>query len=349
LLPSPANKIMAADKREYQILVIEDNPGDFALIEDFLFEQIEAPVISSALNFKDASEQLSNSENRFDIVLLDLSLPDKIGEPLINGIVDLCPNTPVIVLTGYSDFNFSVKSISLGVSDYMLKDELTSLSLYKSILYSTERKKTIAELAESEKKYSELFHLTPLPMWVFELGTLKYLDVNNAAIKQYGYSREEFLSMTVNAIKPSDDILEMDELLNDENDPQSQRSPENFRHVKKNGEVINVDIQSNFIDFKGKRAKVVIASDITERLKYVAAIESQNERLREISWIKSHIVRAPLARIMGLIPLIKDLKEHTTEREMMFDFLMISANELDDIIRDITDKTIVPDDKEISR
>jgi len=113
--------------------------------------------------------------------------------------------------------------------------------------------------------------------------------------------------------------------------------------------VINVDIQSNFIDFKGKRAKVVIASDITERLKYVAAIESQNERLREISWIKSHIVRAPLARIMGLIPLIKDLKEHTTEREMMFDFLMISANELDDIIRDITDKTIVPDDKEISR
>ncbi len=93
----------------------------------------------------------------------------------------------------------------------------------------------------------------------------------------------------------------------------------------------------------------MIVSDVTERLKYVSVIEAQNEKLRKIAWIQSHIVRTPLARIIGLIPLIKDLKEHTAEREQMFEYLMTSANELDEIITDITDKTIMPDDEETSR
>ena len=122
-----------------------------------------------------------------------------------------------------------------------------------------------------------------------------------------------------------------------------------FRHVKKNGDLIYLDIQSNFIDYKGKSAKAMIVSDVTERLKYVSVIEAQNEKLRKIAWIQSHIVRTPLARIIGLIPLIKDLKEHTAEREQMFEYLMTSANELDEIITDITDKTIMPDDEETSR
>ncbi|MFI5138810.1 MAG: PAS domain S-box protein, partial [Sphingobacteriales bacterium] len=220
----------------------------------------------------------------------------------------------------------------------------TGLSVYFKDI--TEHKKIIAELVESEKKYSELFHLSPQPMWVFELNTLNFLDVNEAAIKHYGYSREEFLSMTIKDIKLSEDIPEMEIMIENHKTDASIHSLGINRHVKKNGEVINVDLQSNFIEYKGKKAKVIIASDITERLKYVTAIESQNEKLREISWIQSHIVRAPLARIIGLLPLVKDLKEHTEEREKMFEYLTISANELDDIIRDITDKTIVPDDKQ---
>jgi PAS domain S-box-containing protein len=172
------------------------------------------------------------------------------------------------------------------------------------------------------------------------------LDVNDAAIKHYGYSREEFLSMTVKDIKLSEDIPEMEVMMGKHKDDMSIHSLGINRQVKKNGEVINVDIQSSFIEYKGKKAKVIIASDVTERLKYVTAIESQNEKLREISWIQSHIVRAPLARIIGLIPLIKDLNEYAAEREKMFEYLTISANELDEIIRDIADKTIMDDDRE---
>jgi PAS domain S-box-containing protein len=339
-------KIMERDKKAYRILVIEDNPGDFALVEDFLFEQIERPEISHAANYKAATNILFNCENKYDIVLLDLSLPDNTGESLILGIVGHCPHVPIIVLTGYADFTFGIKSLSLGVSDYILKDELTALSLYKSIIYSSERKKTVAALEESEKKYSEMFHLSPLPMFVFELETLAFLDVNSAFLKHYGYTREEILLMDMNGITSPEELEEIpvieSEPLHDNLNKRSEQLSI-YKHRKKNGEVIQVDIQSNFIRYKGKNAKVSIAADVTERLNYIKAIETQNEKLREISWIQSHVVRAPLARIMGLIPLVKDLKEDKDQRELMFEYLISSANELDDMIKSITDKTRMAD------
>jgi DNA-binding NarL/FixJ family response regulator len=203
---------------KYKILVIEDSPGDFALVEDFLFEQIESPEILRAVSFRSAVELL-NADTNFDVVLLDLSLPDNAGEQLIKDIIEASNQAPVIVLTGYVDFDFGVKSLSLGVFDYMLKDELTALTLFKSIIYSIERKKIM-------------------------------ISVRN----------------------------------------------------------------------------------------YIKAIEGQNDKLKEISWIQSHIIRAPLSRIMGLIPLITDTTDND-EREIMLHFLRSSANELDDVIRSITDKT----------
>jgi len=140
------------NKGDHTILVIEDNPGDFALVEEFLLEQIEAPAILQASNYKEAQDILSASVVPFDIILLDLSLPDKTGVPLIQDIVGMSLNAPVIVLTGYVDLTFGVKSLSVGVSDYILKDELTALSLYKSIVYSTERKRIISDLEISEKR-----------------------------------------------------------------------------------------------------------------------------------------------------------------------------------------------------
>src|SRR5437588_5561759 len=140
------------NKGDHTILVIEDNPGDFALVEEILLEQIEAPEISHASNYKNAKDILSARITPFDIILLDISLPDKAGILLIQDIVEISLNAAVIVLTGYVDLTFGVKSLSLGVSDYILKDELTPLILYKSIVYSSERKRIISALEISEKR-----------------------------------------------------------------------------------------------------------------------------------------------------------------------------------------------------
>ena len=336
---------MPADKKEYNILVIEDNPGDFALVEEFLLEQIETITISHAKSFKESKEILSSKSHAFDIVLLDLSLPDKTGMPLIHEIIETFVNAPVIVLTGYADFDFGVRSLSLGISDYILKDELTSISLYKTIVYSLERKRAVSALEESERRYSELFHLSPLPMFVFELESFNFLDVNEAFIKQYGYSREEILEMNIKEIRPPEEVPVFEAgLLSDMKDQNNSLGI--YKHLKKNGAIIQVDIQSNFINYKGKKAKVTIASDVTERLNYIKAIEDQNEKLREISWLQSHVIRAPLARLMGLIGLMKDTyrDEGEGEKQMTMDYLLLSANELDDVIRNITDKTRIPGD-----
>ena len=78
-----------------------------------------------------------------------------------------------------------------------------------------------------------------------------------------------------------------------------------------------------------------------ERRKHAEVLERQNEKLEEISWMQSHVIRAPLARIKGLIPLINEAKESRAEREKMLEYLFLSANELDRVIEEITDKTVV--------
>jgi PAS domain-containing protein len=88
-----------------------------------------------------------------------------------------------------------VRALSFNISDYLVKDDINAGSLIKSILYSIERKKSTLLLEESEKRYSNLFELSPQPMWIFNVNTLEFFQVNQAAVDQYGYSKQEFLKM----------------------------------------------------------------------------------------------------------------------------------------------------------
>ncbi len=164
-------------------MIIEDNPGDYTLIEDHLREQSLNPQITHVKNFKEAKSFLTNEQDHYDTIHLDLSLPDMDGEELIVEIISLCIGCPIIVLTGFEDIEFSIKSLSLGVADYLLKEDINASSLYKSIIYNIERRKSNIQLKESQKRYSDLFQLSPQPMWVYDPETLRFSQVNNAAIE----------------------------------------------------------------------------------------------------------------------------------------------------------------------
>ncbi|MEO6282379.1 MAG: PAS domain S-box protein [Dyadobacter sp.] len=204
---------------------------------------------------------------------------------------------------------------------------------------NTERRRITTALEESERNYSSLFQLSPLPKWVFDLRTLQFLEVNQAAIANYGYSAAEFLNMTINDIRLSEDLPHLQQVLNLNNITDGNMQQGICRHVKKDGSVIHVDIQSNLIQFKGKPAKLMIAQDMTERYHYVMAIEDQNNKLREIAYLQSHVVRAPLARIMGLVAMLQDGETFIEDREQLLDYLLISARELDDVVKNISNKT----------
>jgi PAS domain S-box-containing protein len=222
-----------------------------------------------------------------------------------------------------------------GVSAYPSEHGLSVF--FKDI---TETKQTAQALTESEKRYSDLFHLSPQPMWVYEMSTLRYLDVNLAAIVHYGYTREQFLSMTIRDIRPPEDISLLEKTVAEKQHQDVVRIEGVFRHRKQNGEIIQVDIQSNMISYHGLKCKVVLANDVTERLRYVEAIETQNEKLREISWMQSHVIRAPLSRMMGLLPMLSSQTTDEEQRQIL-DYLIASANELDGVIRSITDVTSI--------
>lgn len=98
-------------------------------------------------------------------------------------------------------------------------------------------------------------------------------------------------------------------------------------------------IGTNLLDDPAVEGIVVNSNDVTDRLKYVQEVECQNEQLRKIAWSQSHMVRAPLSRIMGLVNILTNYPSSRIEEKTLFDALLLSATELDDIIRDIVKQT----------
>ena len=219
----------------------------------------------------------------------------------------------------------------LDVTDYK-KAELKMNQLHNEL------EEQVKVLEASEKRYSNLFHLSPLPMWVYDIDTLQFLSVNAAAIDHYGYSREEFLTMKLPELAPAAEIARITESIEKMKRENALSYSGVFKHRKKNGEFIQVYTQSNFIEFGQGNTHLELATDITDRQNYIDAIEKQNRQLQEIAWVQSHIVRAPLARIMGLIELFNSDKTTMDDKHEITAHILTSAHELDGIIRDISGK-----------
>lgn len=317
-------------------------------------------------------------------------------------------------------------------------------------------------LKESEANYRVLFQQSPSLLMVFDPDTLRFLNVNEAVITHYGYSREEFREMTIRDLRTPDGLVDLEHVLHT-----SLRKPY-FElmtdHRKRNGEEIRVHVRNTAIILNEKEVRLALVTDITEKTRierelelsqrrfrvlvqegsdlisildqdghytYVSpaykaifgynaedlnnanafelvhpedreriaeqfrqvksvrriktepfryrcadgrycwlesiatnllndpsvggivinsrditeslnnlkAIERQNEQLREIAWIQSHIVRAPVARIMGLVDLLNNYRENEKIQAEMLEHIVTSANELDGVIRNIVQKT----------
>jgi len=143
-------------------------------------------------------------------------------------------------------------------------DESGEKFLVGSIHDITERKKNEEIIKESEKKYRLLFENNPQPMWVYDIETYAFLAVNDAAVLKYGYSREEFLRMTIKDIRPPEDVAKLIE--NVSLVTQGIENSGVWRHCKKDGSLIFVEITSYVLEFEGKKAELVLSNDITDRI-----------------------------------------------------------------------------------
>jgi PAS domain S-box-containing protein len=127
----------------------------------------------------------------------------------------------------------------------------------------TERKHFEEALRDSEERYRLLFESTPQPIWVYREDTLAFLAVNEAATRTYGYSRDEFLSMTIDDIRPQEDIPTL--IIKNAADPNDLVISSPWRHKTRTGQTIYVEMSSHPVVFDGKNSRLVIVNDVTER------------------------------------------------------------------------------------
>lgn len=153
------------------------------------------------------------------------------------------------------------------------------LSVYfKDITF---RKEAEALVRSEKEKYLTLFNLSPVPQWVYDVETLQFLDVNDAAIQQYGYSRSEFLNMTLNDIRPDQDVWILQDIVKTKLKKGASNSSI-VRHKKKDGKIISVSVDGNSMPFEGKDARMVLAFDITTKLKAEQVLEASERRFRAL-------------------------------------------------------------------
>jgi two-component system, cell cycle sensor histidine kinase and response regulator CckA len=121
----------------------------------------------------------------------------------------------------------------------------------------------LERLRESEASYRRLFEVNPHPMWVYDLETLRFLAVNESAVRRYGYSRDEFLALTIQEIRPPEDVPALLSFVAGSGPGLEQAGL--WRHRLKDGSLIDVEITHHPLEFDGQRSRLVLAFDVTER------------------------------------------------------------------------------------
>ncbi|MBA3345350.1 MAG: response regulator [Gemmatimonadales bacterium] len=138
------------------------------------------------------------------------------------------------------------------------------------------------EAEEADSRYRLLFEANPHPMWIFDVDTLAFVAVNEAAMRHYGYSRDEFLAMTIMDIRPPEDVLAYPPGLG----RGSQREEVALsQHQRKDGTVVDMEIVSHEMELDGRRARLVLATDISEKTRTRAALHRSEEQLRQVQWM----------------------------------------------------------------
>lgn len=157
----------------------------------------------------------------------------------------------------------------------------TALLLYYQIRHALRRRQQVEqELLQREAHFRYLFMLNPLPMWVYDEQTLQFLDVNETAMRQYGYYREEFLAMTIKDIRPWEDQQRLEENLKQ---PRTMfQSSGEWRHRLKDGSIRMVEITSHQLIYLGRPAVLVAVNDVTTRVQMRNSLERTTRMLEEL-------------------------------------------------------------------
>jgi PAS domain S-box-containing protein len=281
--------------------------------------------------FIDSFEEVFNVRLEKGMRLIDL-VPDEMGH-LYRERYDHVLKNNVLQFTESVPSPHGIRRTSVSMSPVVIDDKVVAVSVFG--VDTTEQDQNRMVLRQSENRFYKMFTDNTAAMFLIDPETQFFIDVNSASEKLYGWSRTEFLQKKlsdINVVKENVD-WEIGKL-------KEERS--GFfviKHYKKDGTVIDLEVSSCMIVVDNQEIIYQIVHDITERNQYYAAVSEQNKVLKDIAWMQSHVVRAPLARMLGLVDLLEDSDFTELNQTEIVALITESAYELDGIIRTITNQS----------
>lgn len=251
-----------------KVLLVEDN----AIYTKFIASMLKKKglpgydqefEITAAENLAVGFEMLSTRQ--FDLIITNLgTLKGEEKFETIKRINRKAPKLPVIILCKSHSEIVSMQSAaeSVEITDFLIKGEFNEAILKQTIRNVIKNKLSLLKYHTREESQFELFKINPSPMWIYDSETLRFLAVNAAAIKHYGYSENEFLSMTIKDIRPAEDIPALLEDVKKHNPGFSSSGI--WKHIKKDGTVIYAEITSQASVYKNRNARMILVRDRTD-------------------------------------------------------------------------------------
>lgn len=245
--------------------------------EDQLYPQLVRHVLEKEAGGFRISKATSESEfktwlakGNYDLVLTDFNIFGLEGSQVFDAVRFVDPQTPVLIVTDAGSETMAAEAIERGATDYVIKTPQYLRYLPHAIRTAieqqhlqAERKRAEEAVTEHEASFRFLLAHHPQPVWIYDLETLAFLEVNDAAIARYGYARNEFLQMRITDIGLGEDGSKR--LKHASKNQSGLQLSGQWRHRIKAGQTIDVEITSHVLKFAGRNAALVIVQDITER------------------------------------------------------------------------------------
>jgi PAS domain S-box-containing protein len=256
-MPGPLRLLLVEDSEEDAELVIRElRRGGF---------EIEARRVDTRQALVSALED----GRGWDIAVSDYALPGFEAPEALALLREKDEDLPVLIVSGTIGEEAAVEALRGGARDFIVKGRLARLvpAVQRELREKEDRaakRNAEARASDSEDRYRVLFDGCPLPMWVYDKETLVFLAVNDAAVRHYGYTREEFSRMTLRDIRPPEDVPALREAVAGAH---GRVEGDVWRHRKKDGSIVNVEIKSEDLALGGAIGRLVVVNDVTARVK----------------------------------------------------------------------------------
>jgi PAS domain S-box-containing protein len=266
-----------------RVLVLEDNPRD----ADWMLAHLEGGGYRVQSELTDALESFQERLKAadYDVILAVFNLRNLTVLDALEILKRSGKDIPLIVTASSLGDETAVECIKQGAADVVLKDRPARLSIavqraLEERRMRQERRRAEQDLRESEERFRMLFEGNPLPMWVYDLETLRFIDVNDAAVAHYGYSRQEFVNLRVTDILTAEDGSRLDGKRAPRPPAGEESGP--CRHRLQDGRIIVARITSHRVTWNGRESALVVAQDITASARAELALRESEERYRTL-------------------------------------------------------------------